>query len=61
VPLYEFELRNGDEIISTGTFWSERVFGPGERIDWLPVHGTVRETFPGSQPGTVRLILDAVE
>ena len=61
MPLYEFELREGDAIISTGTFWSERTFERGETIDWLPVDGTVREALPGSQPGTVRLILDVVE
>jgi hypothetical protein len=60
VPLYEFELREGETIISTGTFWSEGTLEFGETIDWLPVLGTVREVLPSGEPGTFRLILEVV-
>jgi hypothetical protein len=61
VPLCEFELRDDDTIVSTGTFWSERIFKPGDTVDWLPVPGTVREFIASVQPGTSRLILDVPE
>ncbi len=60
MPLSEFELREGETIISTGTFWSERTLEFGETIDWLPVLGTVREVLPSGEPGTFRLILEVV-
>ena len=61
VPLYEFELREGATILSTGTFWSERTLESGEPVDWLPVPGRVREVLPTLRPGTFRLIVDAAK
>jgi hypothetical protein len=60
VPLYEFQLREGDKIISTGTFWNDSSLEPGDVVDWLPVLGTVREKVPADQPGTFRLIVDVM-